>query len=50
MRNKSVIGSIDDHKLVVDLSIYREEGLDPLQTNFRVNSANLTTVAQNSEP
>jgi hypothetical protein len=41
MRNRSVFDSIDDHKSVVYLSIYRGGGLDPLQTNFRVISANL---------
>jgi hypothetical protein len=41
MRNRSVIDSIDDHKSVVYLSIYRGRGLDPLQTNFRVIFANL---------
>jgi hypothetical protein len=40
MRDKSVFDSIDDHKSAVYLSIYRG-GLDPLQTNFRVISANL---------
>jgi hypothetical protein len=33
MRDKSVIDSIDDSKSAVFLCIYREEGLDPLQTN-----------------
>jgi hypothetical protein len=41
MRNRSVIDSIDDYKSVVYFSIYRGGGLDPLQTNFRANSANL---------
>jgi hypothetical protein len=41
MRNRSVIDSIDDYKLVVYLSIYREWGLDPLQTDFRANPTNL---------
>jgi hypothetical protein len=41
MRNRSVIDSIDDYKSAVYLSIYRGGGLDPLQTNFRANSANL---------
>jgi hypothetical protein len=41
MQNKSVIDSIDDYKLAVYLYIYRGGGLDPLQTNFRVNSVNL---------
>jgi hypothetical protein len=41
MRNRSVIDSIDDYKSVVYLSIYRGGGLDPLQTNFRANFANL---------
>jgi hypothetical protein len=42
MRNRSCIDSIDDHyKSAVDLSIYRGGGLEPLQTNFRVNPANL---------
>ena len=41
MRNRSVIDSIDDYKSVVYLSIYRGGGLDPLQTNFRANPANL---------
>jgi hypothetical protein len=40
MRNRSVIDSIDDYKSAVYLSIYKG-GLDPLQTNFRANSANL---------
>jgi hypothetical protein len=40
MRNRSAIDSIDDYKSAVS-SIYREGGLDPLQTNFRANSANL---------
>jgi hypothetical protein len=35
MRNRSCIGSIDDYKSAVYLSIYRGGGLDPLQTNFR---------------
>jgi hypothetical protein len=30
-----------DYKSAVYLSIYKEEGLDPLQINFRANSANL---------
>jgi hypothetical protein len=34
-------GSIRCFKSAVDLSIYRGGGLDPLQTNFRVNPANL---------
>jgi hypothetical protein len=41
MRNRSIIDSIDHYKSVVYLSIYRGGGLDPLQTNFRANSANL---------
>jgi hypothetical protein len=41
MRDRSIIDSIDDYKLVVYLSIHRGGGLDPLQTNFRANSANL---------
>jgi hypothetical protein len=42
MRNRSCIDSIvDDYKSVVYLSIYRGGGLDPLQTNFRANPANL---------
>jgi hypothetical protein len=41
MRNRSVIDSIDPYKSAVYLSIYRGAGLDPLQTNFRANSANL---------
>jgi hypothetical protein len=41
MQNISVIDSIDDYKSVVYLSAYRGRGLDPLQTNFRANSANL---------
>jgi hypothetical protein len=42
MRNRSGIDSIDDDfKSAVYLSIYRGGGLDPLQTNFRVNPVNL---------
>ena len=41
MRNRSGIDSIDDYKSAVYLSIYRGGGLDPLQTNFRANPANL---------
>jgi hypothetical protein len=41
MRNISVIDSIDDYKSAVYLSIYRGGGIDPLQTNFRANSAKL---------
>jgi hypothetical protein len=41
MRNRSCIDSIACSKSVVYLSIYREGGLDPLQTNFRANLANL---------
>jgi hypothetical protein len=41
MRDRSIIYSIDDYKSAVYLSIYRGGGLDPLQTNFRANSANL---------
>jgi hypothetical protein len=41
MRNRSVIDSIDDYKSTVYLSIYRGGGLDPLQTDFRANPANL---------
>jgi hypothetical protein len=40
MRNRS-IDSIVDHKSVVDLSIYRGGGLDPLHNWFWANSANL---------
>jgi hypothetical protein len=40
MRNRSVVDSIvDDYKLVVDLSIYRGGGLDPLPTKLRANPA-----------
>jgi hypothetical protein len=41
MRNRSCIDSIDDSKSAIYLSIYRGGGMDPLQTNFRVISANL---------
>jgi hypothetical protein len=41
MRNRSVIGSIDDYKSAVYLSIYRGGGLDPLQPDFRANPTNL---------
>jgi hypothetical protein len=41
MRNRSCIDSIDSYKSAVYLSIYRGGGLDPLQTNFRANPANL---------
>jgi hypothetical protein len=41
MRNRSVINLINYYKSAVYLSIYRGGGLDPLQTNFRVNFANL---------
>jgi hypothetical protein len=34
-------GSMRCIKSAIDLSIYRVGGLDPLQTNFRVNPANL---------
>jgi hypothetical protein len=33
MRDKSVIDSIDDYKSAVYLCIYKEGGLNPLQTN-----------------
>jgi hypothetical protein len=41
MRDKSVIDSIDDYKSTIYLSIYREGGLNTLQTNFRANYTNL---------
>jgi hypothetical protein len=41
MQNRSVVDSIDHYKSTVYLSIYRGGGLDPLQTNFQANSANL---------
>jgi hypothetical protein len=41
MRNRSLIDSIDPYKSAVYLSIYRGGGLDPLQTDFRANPANL---------
>jgi hypothetical protein len=41
MQNRSCIDSIDHYKSAVYLSIYREGELDPLQTNFRANPANL---------
>jgi hypothetical protein len=37
MRNRSCIDSIVDHKSVVDLSIYRGGGLDPLPSKLRAN-------------
>ena len=39
MQNRSVLDSIDDYKSAIYLSIYRGEGLDPLQTNFRAYPA-----------
>jgi hypothetical protein len=41
MRDRSIIDSIDDYKSDIYLSIYRGGGLNPLQTNFRANFANL---------